>query len=204
MSEEKNSGATDGGPSGKSGKYRRRIFIVDARLQFKIVLHLFLLSALVGVLGALLAALYFLHLTASYPGQDPNLHIQVMFLGLSVAASALLIVAVAGIFISHGIAGPLYRFRQIMQAVVEKREVPSVALRRHDYLRGMADDLEALLTALKTETDAAARTAREASEGIARAAAALQASGKADAPLLADLVLIQERLAQAAAEVKAR
>ena len=200
MSQQQNSGPGTGAQRGMHGKYRRRIFIVDARLQFKIVLHLFLLSALIGVLGALLASLYFLHLMASHPKQDPNLHLEVLFLGLSVATSALLIIAVVGIFISHGIAGPMYRFRQVMRAVIEKREVPPVTLRRHDYLHGMTEDFEALLAALRGETAAAARTAREASAGIARTVAALKASGKADAPLLDELAEIQGRLAQAAEE----
>lgn len=204
MSEEKSLSAGGGSLSGKDTTHPRRVYIVDAKLQFKIVFHLFLLSSLVGVLGGLLTALYFLHRMSSHPGHDPTVDVQVLFLGLAVATSALLIVAIAGIFISHAIAGPAHRFRQIMRAVVEKREVPAVGLRRHDYLQGMADDLEALLVALKNETDAAAQTAREASEGIARTAAALKAGGQADPALLAELAEIQGRLAQAAGEAKAR
>lgn len=50
---------------------------------------------------------------------------------------------------THRIVGPLYRFRQTIQAVTDGGEVRLVGLRRGDQLQEMKDELNAMLRALE-------------------------------------------------------
>jgi methyl-accepting chemotaxis protein len=50
---------------------------------------------------------------------------------------------------THQIVGPLYRFRQTIQAVTAGEEIRLVALRRDDQLQEMKEELNAMLRALE-------------------------------------------------------
>ena len=68
---------------------------------------------------------------------------------LPAIALALCVFAVHGIFFSHRIAGPLYRFKQIFRSV-RSGDVPSgVHLRQKDFLREEANELGQMLSSLR-------------------------------------------------------
>lgn len=69
---------------------------------------------------------------------------------LPAIALALCVFAIHGIFFSHRIAGPLYRFKQIFRSV-KAGDVPSgVHLREKDFLQDEALELGHMLTSLRT------------------------------------------------------
>jgi len=54
--------------------------------------------------------------------------------------SILLIIAIAiiSIFISHRIAGPVYKFEQTLRALAQEKEVQEIRLRKHDEFYDLA------------------------------------------------------------------
>lgn len=65
------------------------------------------------------------------------------------AALVMLLFTIHGLFVSHRIAGPLYRFRQVFRAVGKGDFSARVVLRRHDYLHGDAQVLNEMLAGLR-------------------------------------------------------
>jgi len=63
---------------------------------------------------------------------------------------ALAVFAVHGLFFSHRIAGPLYRFKQIFRSVAAGEVPRGVHLRDKDYLRPEAQELGKMLTGLRS------------------------------------------------------
>jgi nitrogen fixation/metabolism regulation signal transduction histidine kinase len=51
--------------------------------------------------------------------------------------------------LTHRVVGPLYRFRQTVQAVTAGEEVRLVVLRKGDHLQELKDDFNAMLRALE-------------------------------------------------------
>ena len=63
----------------------------------------------------------------------------------------LLVIVVHSVFFVHRVAGPMYRFRMIFQAIAEGRWVLRAKLRRHDYLHTDADELNDMLSSLESK-----------------------------------------------------
>jgi hypothetical protein len=81
-------------------------------------------------------------------------------LGPAVAVYCILFFALAVVFLgfltsydtvrfAHRIVGPLYRFRQAIEAVTDGEDVELLRLRKGDFLQEMKDDFNAMLTALE-------------------------------------------------------
>ena len=55
------------------------------------------------------------------------------------------IACVTGLIVSHRIAGPLYRIRQIARQIADGRLGQRAAARKHDYVNGLVDDFNGML-----------------------------------------------------------
>ncbi|MBI4001945.1 MAG: methyl-accepting chemotaxis protein [Nitrospira defluvii] len=62
---------------------------------------------------------------------------------------ASILLAVHGVFFSHRIAGPLYRFRQIFREVARGDLMVRTSIRKGDYLHAEAECLSAMVSALR-------------------------------------------------------
>jgi methyl-accepting chemotaxis protein len=60
-----------------------------------------------------------------------------------------ILLTIHSVFISHRIAGPLYRFRKIFQAVANGDLSSHRPLRKHDYLRKEWDSINEMITSLR-------------------------------------------------------
>lgn len=61
------------------------------------------------------------------------------------------LLAIHSIFVSHRIAGPLYRFRSTLRAVADGDLSSRVTLRKHDYLVEDLDVLKQMIASLRTK-----------------------------------------------------
>lgn len=97
-------------------------------------------------------------------------------------AGFLLAATAVSVLTSHRVAGPLYRFRQVIGDVARGSLTQRVRLRRGDYLTAEAAALEEMIAALRTRTESAQLAVAKAS---ARAATVRAASPPDAACLLA-------------------
>lgn len=77
-----------------------------------------------------------------------------------------LAIAFASIFISHKIAGPIYRFEKQAKAVGEGDLTLKFKLRKGDELKELADVLEKMVGALRNKIKDALESVKELSDGL--------------------------------------
>ncbi len=158
--------------------HRRRRILVDRRLQIGLSLR---------IVGYVYLYLVFFALVATGPaimtvlrgGDDPEFLRAVdrltVFVQVFVLPLALTFVCMClhGIVLTHRVAGPIYRFRQVLSGIRRRFLPPKVALREGDCFADLCEEMNGLLEHLRGEIGAI----REVSEGLAAEAAALQAEG---------------------------
>ena len=134
---------------------RRRTRILISTLQYRLLLvNLAYFGVIVLALVGLLLLPPLLRLrTAPLVASAENLAAANEFLVLHARLwPALLIVlallALHSVIVSHRIAGPLYRFRRVFEAVAAGDLSVRARLRKHDYLMPEADALNEMLEAL--------------------------------------------------------
>jgi len=134
---------------------RRRTRILISTLQYRLLLvNLAYFGVIVLALVGLLLLPPLLRLrTAPLDASAENLAAANEFLVLHARLwPALLIVlallALHSVIVSHRIAGPLYRFRRVFEAVAAGDLSVRARLRKHDYLMPEADALNEMLEAL--------------------------------------------------------
>jgi len=135
---------------------RKKLFIQPA-FQGKFIFWIIIGVILASVVSALL--LYFL-LTAFFESQSQSAHIVLseswQHLGLAIVIGNLValligsvIAAIIVLYLSHKIAGPLYRFCRIFEQIGEGRLDDMMQLRKHDELAEVAESIQLMIDKLK-------------------------------------------------------
>ncbi len=75
-----------------------------------------------------------------------DLAVSIFFYCLVVALSASLL---SGIFLSHRVAGPIYRLRKTLRQITQERKPQSVRFRKGDYTHELAKDFNDAMKALE-------------------------------------------------------
>jgi methyl-accepting chemotaxis protein len=135
-------------------KYKRRQYFIDKQLQTKyIVLTILLLVIYTFLFVVILIFPYIVPLTLEAPLEEQaeaarmllTLHKSIWpALGL-----VMLIMSSASIFITHKIAGPVYRFRKVLAEVSDGNLDISIKLRDKDDLKDLADDFNLVINDLR-------------------------------------------------------
>lgn len=125
----------------------RRTFLINKRLQFKYAL---MIGAVLGVFLVLMEAHAFLVIRMIEPESvNPVLLEPLKSLQLWMLSSGLilmLVIPILSIFVSHKIAGPLFRFEKTLRdALQSEGPVPPIHLRKGDELQSLADLINQLL-----------------------------------------------------------
>ncbi len=128
-------------------KAMRRTFLINKKLQGKYAL---MIGGVLTFVLALMEAHAFLVIRMIQPEfGDPVLLEPLKSLQLWMLASGLIfiiVIPILSIFISHKIAGPLFRFEKTLrEALQSKGPVPPIHLRRGDELQSLADLINQLL-----------------------------------------------------------
>ena len=128
----------------------RRTYLINRRLQFKYAL---MVGAVLAVVVILMEAHAFLVIRMIGPEiENPILLEPLKSLQLWMLASGLIIMVVIpilSIFVSHKIAGPLFRFEKTLRdAINSDGPIPPIHLRKGDELQSLADLINQLLERL--------------------------------------------------------
>lgn len=135
--------------------FRRRRFLIDGRLQFR------LMAASIGYVAfyiLVMAVATFIPLICKLRHLDPNSYQasvwanQFMYLHWHiwpVALAVLAVVSVHSIWLSHRVAGPLYRFRRIFRDLAAGKLPGRQNLRRRDYLQAEMAMINEVLDAVR-------------------------------------------------------
>jgi methyl-accepting chemotaxis protein len=136
--------------------YKRRRILID-QFQYRLLVINLLYSITFVLIFA--AALFFPLVVDLYSGtlssieqaeaasQFLSLHARVwpaVFL-------VFLLLAIHSVFVSHRIAGPLYRFRIIFRAIADGDLVSKATLRKYDYLEKELDALNEMIVSLRSK-----------------------------------------------------
>ena len=134
---------------------KRRQFLVHKEFQFKLMfISLSYVVFFVAVVATYLFVPLMMELDKSVKGSDRALAAaeQILYLHENFWPAlllALFAIACHSIFISHKIAGPLYRFNFIFKAIKEGILPAPVKLRRGDYLNREMENINQMLERLR-------------------------------------------------------
>jgi len=128
----------------------RRRYLIDKRLQTKfILLTMFVLLLYTLLFALILFVPYMLKLSSAVPlGEQTRAARAILTLHTTVWPALGIVVVVMGllsIFISHKIAGPVYRLEKILAQTLDGDLNVTVRLRKNDELQGLAEGLEKLI-----------------------------------------------------------
>jgi methyl-accepting chemotaxis protein len=134
--------------------YKRRKFFIDKKLQTKyilltMVMLLFYTMALVFVL--FIPYILPLELGATM-GEQVDAARMLLSLHKTVWPAIGVVIVVTGvmtIFVSHGVAGPVYRFKKVLAEVAAGNLNINITLRKHDDLKDLADAMNAVIAELR-------------------------------------------------------
>ncbi len=166
-------------------RFRRRRFLIDRSLQFRFI------AASLGYVAfyiVMMAVATFIPLVFELNAADPNSHQAYLvannFIYLHrhvwpIALLVLIVVSLHSLWLSHKVAGPLFRFRKIFQALAGGKLPREQQLRKRDFLQpemkminGMLRDLQAKMASLQETQKAIANSI----SGVVRRSQALRDS----------------------------
>jgi methyl-accepting chemotaxis protein len=130
---------------GEGAVHTRRVKVVDGRFQYRMIAISLSIVLLGLLLFAALAALWYLAARASGNVPGPEL-LMIILPPLLLNDLAIMIVAiVVGIFVTHRIAGPVYRMAADIDRALSGQRGVRVNLRRKDSLAELAEKVNALI-----------------------------------------------------------
>lgn len=173
----------------------RRIVLINPRFQLRLAAAFLAVQV---VLTGLFAAGIFLVLDSELSASLSSAHARAQSLermllpivavlsGFSLALSTVLVTAFV-VLLSHRLAGPMHRFRSVLDQLAARQLHPSARIRPEDQLEEVAQSLQGMVTTVSADLEALAAAAEEAKRcaGAAGDPATLAAIGRLEAILAA-------------------
>jgi len=183
--------------------FRRRNFLVDKNLQFRIIAaSLGYVAFYIVMLAVVTLIPIFMEMRSAYPGSyRAYLHANsFLYLHKHMWPAVLLImmaVSIHALFFSHKMAGPMYRFRQIFKALTAGKIPGQQRLRKGDYLQAEMKLINEMLSSLQSKISQVQETQKAVANSIASIVQRSQALSDKDLTLLVeDLDTQGKRLAE--------
>ncbi len=135
-------------------KYKRRRYFIDKQFQTKyMVLTILLLVVYTLLFVVILFTPYVLPLYSDVPLEEQTRSAR-MLLSLHTSVwpalgIVILTLGVLSVFITHKIAGPVYRFKKVLSEISAGNLNVSVHLRKRDDLKDLAEDLNMVIKELQ-------------------------------------------------------
>ena len=143
----------------KGSAYKRRIYFIDKKFQTKFILKFCALVAIGGLLT--IGIIYFLAMqstTVSILNSRVAVRTTADFILPILAQTVVIVVVIIGLaavmitlFFSHKIAGPLYRFKKVMEALEKGDFSSGFKIRRLDQLQDLADTFNSMIARITSE-----------------------------------------------------
>jgi signal transduction histidine kinase len=118
-------------------------FLIRYHLQARITLKFAILAFIFALIGELLVYLVELPMMKTLSGGS-NIHMPMFLFWYNIPL--LLVVILAGIVITHRIAGPVYKIEQKLDHVIQGEDSTPIRLRQGDELQELADKINVLIT----------------------------------------------------------
>ena len=136
----------------------RKKYLVNKRTQFRLLGWIFLVSIGLLSLVALTVLLYYMNICSVVEGAEPGLKwggLRPCPIILLVLFWILLTLLVWISFrLTHRIAGPAYKFQQVIQSVATGNyDIPMIRLRKEDDLLELAEGLNSMLDSLRSRRE---------------------------------------------------
>jgi methyl-accepting chemotaxis protein len=139
--------------------YRRKNYFIDKNFQSKFILRFCLLVVIGGLLT--IGLLYFFAMkstTVAFVNSRVVARTTADFILpilVQTVAIVVIVVSLATVFVtllvSHKIAGPLYRFKKVMQALTDGDFSSEFKIRRLDQLQDLADSFNVMIVKVRQE-----------------------------------------------------
>jgi len=142
--------------------YRRRIYFIEKEFQTKFILKFCALVAIGGLLTVGILYILAMHsTTVSIVNSRVVVRTTADFILpilIQTVLGIIIIVSIATIamtlFVSHKIAGPLYRLKKVMETLAEGDFSSDFRIRRFDQLQDLANAFNAMILKIRTELKA--------------------------------------------------
>jgi len=135
--------------------FRRRKFIVNRELQISLLRNSFLYVLLfVAVIGVVFFVPLLAELTESESASERTVQVgnQIRYLYTyfwPAVIFAMILIFLHSVRASHKVAGPLYRFKLVLEALKEGEISSPISIRKGDYLQQEADLINQVLESLR-------------------------------------------------------
>lgn len=151
---------------------QRRIVLIDPRFQFRMAAAFISLQMLLTAIFAFGLYLFMdseIHADlasahASYQSLSQMLLPIVVVLAVFSVTLSIILATIFVVRISHKVAGPMYRFRTVLEALAQRRIDPLTRIRPDDQLAELAVSLDKALGTVKTDVQLLQQTARRLHE----------------------------------------
>jgi methyl-accepting chemotaxis protein len=134
--------------------FQRRRYFIDKQLQTKyVILTILLLLIYTFLFVVILIFPYVVPLAFDYPVEEQAKAARMLLtLHKSIwpaLGAVMLIMGTASIFITHKIAGPVYRFKQVLAEIYSGNLNVSIKLRNRDDLKDLAEEFNKVISELR-------------------------------------------------------
>lgn len=142
--------------------YKRKIYFIEKEFQAKFIFKFCILVAIGGLLTV--GILYLMAMqsnTVSFVNSRVVVCTTADFILPILIQTVAIVTVIVGLatilvtlFVSHKIAGPLYRFKKVMQALIEGDFSSDFKIRHLDQLQDLADTFNTMIVKIRTELKA--------------------------------------------------
>jgi hypothetical protein len=137
---------------------KRKVLLIDPKFQFSFIAYSVAISVLTSLVNSGMSRLQILD-SAHYEFNFFSFAIDSSLLGIFITFSVNFLLIFTALILSNRIAGPLYRMRNHMLAISEKRPVPPIYFRDRDYFIPLNEAYNELLKKLDVpHIDASAKS----------------------------------------------
>lgn len=158
-------------------KFKRRIILIDRPFQLHFCLYsctwMFALCAVAPIVAAKTFSFLIRDLSLSLSGLElivvEEMRQRVLVILLCFQGMALLLSFLFCLYLSHRIAGPIYRLKQTLNSVREGNAPDRVKLRKNDYFPDLEETLNLTLTHLRDRSSLYAKTLTHVEAQISKA-----------------------------------
>ncbi len=138
-------------------KYKRRIFLIDKPFQLRFSIYTVTWVAALGIAYPLIiqnmvdALIKVMRVTVDGPGLTQLLELkkQVTQQLIISQIGAVIVIFVISIFVSHRIAGPIYKMRKFFSDLAKGDFSQSLHFRKTDYFQNLAQDYNSMVSGLR-------------------------------------------------------
>ncbi len=148
---------------------RRRNYFIDKRFQRNFILKFCVLVVIGSIIsGAIIYAMSMSTVTTTFENSRLKIKTTADYILPAVLLSSVIVIFLIGIaaiiitlFTSHKIAGPLYRIEQDIKEIESGNLQKKISLRHSDEIKRLAEGLNDMTQAIRTDMDEVKKDVRE-------------------------------------------